>query len=524
MSKELTILDWATQYYCALDDHDILADLLPLRKHEVNNTPIWEVSDAEKKRRPNMPAPTTTRARELKDGQFDDDQQPLHAVFYKLRTALGALGPAYLGLDETEEMLDRQQPWASPLDLQRMARPTAPRGGTQLFESTTTASSLEPFSSPFNSPARPAPATQPSDPTTTTRESSGPAIEHECHKDPAGLDIPEIIYLLITAENARRHFATELLSKKHAARSVGEQSERWQHHFAKRNIAAETKFENILVALKELVVLRAVVDLDGVQFGELRRVLENVGAQNARVRRGQGFDAARCLAVLNLMFPLDPLHTDARYSLAANRWQQRYAFPLQHVPSPRVQLHQLLCEAEAWINGDERVTTSVAARSHRLHTDSDSDSDFDADSRCAKRARVGEPHAPRNCPTWLAAARSFAWGQLKQSCQAYLRDTQQKIMDQHRALNPWVPMAADQPAKDMPESAEIQVPEFLRAYGKAGSRAARVFASESHGMLDEVMEQLQPDATVVERIALHSKMMNIAFSGSAAYKMLGQPQ
>ncbi|KAJ2847371.1 hypothetical protein IWW36_003885, partial [Coemansia brasiliensis] len=341
MADELAVLDWVTQHCCAHDDHELLEDLLPLRKC---------VSKRIKRQK------TSSAVQEETAGQLDSDGQPLHIVFYKLRRALDNLDPAYLGLEETEEMLEQQQPWASPLNLQRMAKPlVSKRPRTPLSDSPESGNGpLQPFSSPFNSPSRP------------TQRKRQNKVDKAAAR---ALDIPELIYLLITAENARRHFANELRAKMLAQKSVGDQSERWQHKLAKRNIAAETKFENILVALKELVVLRSVADMGRPPVGELEQVLSNAALQQKQPKSvhlkaqdtqtpNSGFDAALGLAVLNLMFPLDPLHADTRWPLSTNKWQQRYAFPLQHVPNPRMQLHQLLCETEAWVSGDERVTTS----------------------------------------------------------------------------------------------------------------------------------------------------------------------
>ncbi|KAJ2305871.1 hypothetical protein IWW54_004937 [Coemansia sp. RSA 2705] len=543
MSKELTILDWATQFYCAADDHAMLEDLLPLRKcvasSSISRTQLS--SDA-------MPQSKGKQADRghSSTGQLDDDQQPLHIVFYKLRRALDDLGPAYLGLCETEEMLDSQQPWASPLNLQRMAKPTAAGiSGTQLFKTPSTeGNSLEPFSSPFNSPSRPVP------------KNTSRMVGRAKARAAKALDIPEIIYLLITAENARRHYAAQFISKKHAEGSVGEQSERWQHHFAKRNIASETKFENILVALKELVVMRAIADLDLLQIGELKQVLGNIDAGQRRRSHGApaqpkripthcpDFDAAQCLAVLNLMFPLDPLHADSRYSLGTNKWQQRYAFPLQHVPNPRMQLHQLLCEAEAWINGDERVTASVGPVIHKNSTVLDQlshSSDSDEPPQ-AKRIRLNEIHTPANCPTWLAAARGFAWGQLKQSCQAYLRDTQQKIQSQHYALHPWTPMSLKSPVTLLTGSSltlnQAETAERLDSasseptapasppeqFGKIGAWAAEAILDSNKVLIDEVMKDVRPNTTVIQRIVQHSQLINMRFSRAAAYRVLGSKQ
>ncbi|KAJ1808632.1 hypothetical protein LPJ77_002222, partial [Coemansia sp. RSA 2523] len=409
MSKELQVLDWATQYFCSLDDHEILSDLLPLRQWEVDSTVVYHAQPREKRRRPHMSTPTTTRIRELNDGQFDGDSQPLHAVFYRLRKALSALGPAYLGLSESEDVLDKQQPWASPLDLQPWASPG------DLQEPSV---DLQPWASPFNSPQAVEDAADVAD-----------AVDNTDNTDNTGnidaaqaqqIDIPEMIYLLITAETARRHFAASTLRLKHTQGPLASQSERWHHRFAKRNIALETKFENILVALKELVVLRAIADPRSTQIGELRRVMGYT--QPSRTE-----DAALALSVLNLMFPVDPAL--ATTHAGSDRWLMRYAFTLQHVPSPRMQLLQLLCETEAWVSGDDRVTVSVATHVNDGSDPADSVDPADSDCHRTKRVCIAEPRTPRTCPTWVAAARGLAWSRLKQSCHAYVRDTQQNITD-----------------------------------------------------------------------------------------------
>ncbi|KAJ1734134.1 hypothetical protein LPJ61_001235 [Coemansia biformis] len=493
------ILEWATHFYCAADDHEMLADLLPLRAR---------AAGAE-------PAPAEAEAAA---GNLAGDRQPLHLAFYRLRKAAAELGPSYLGLDETEEMLDSRQPWASPLNLQRMAKrahtagvDTRSHSGAAATGDAQDASPLEPFSSPFSSPPR---AAQPR------------AVRSADRAAAKALDVPAMVHMLITVEGARRHFAAEFLSRRNAQGSVAEQSERWQHHFAKRNIAAETKFENILIALKELVVLRAVVDHGVTRIGELKQVLGHMDAEQhpepltaPRVAVQRDFDAAQCLAVLNLMFPLDLLGMDTHCSASTGRWQQRYARPLQHVPSPRMQLHQLLCEVEAWVSGDERVTVSVG--SALLHSDSSSgDGDnvdgATTDEHRAKRARTDRAHTPANCPTWLAAARGLAWGQLKQSCITYLRDAQQKITDHYQAIHPWAtgPGAIG--------SAPVTVPEHLGELGDEGLRIARAIQGENGHLLEEVMRQVSCGTPVLERIARHSRLIKLRFSPYAAYDALAR--
>ncbi|KAJ2497205.1 hypothetical protein GGH96_005280 [Coemansia sp. RSA 1972] len=514
MSKELQVLDWATQYFCSLDDHEILSDLLPLRQWEVDSTVVYHAQPREKRRRPHMSTPTTTRIRELNDGQFDGDSQPLHAVFYRLRKALSELGPAYLGLSESEDVLDKQQPWASPLDLQPLASPVDLQ--ESLVDPQEPSVDLQPWASPFNSP-RPvedvADATDNADNTNNTDAAQAQQV-----------DIPEMIYLLITAETARRRFAASTLRLKHTQGPLASQSERWQHRFAKRNIALETKFENILVALKELVVLRAIADPRSTHTGELRRVMGYT--QPSRTE-----DAALALSVLNLMFPVDPAHANN----CGSKWLMRYAFTLQHVPSPRMQLLQLLFETEAWVSGDDRVTVSVATHASDGSDPADSVDPADSDCHRTKRVCIAEPRTPHTCPTWVAAARGLAWSRLKQSCHSYVRDTQHNITDQHGALHPWVPVdttaRAETPVSKDIDASEIcdtsensDAPKDVDIHGQADQRAARAFKAESNHLFNQVMNQLPPTATVVERITLHAKLMNMSFSKDAAYMLLAQQQ
>ncbi|KAJ2772144.1 hypothetical protein IWQ57_001894 [Coemansia nantahalensis] len=487
-----TILEWATQFYCASDDHEILADLLPLRARVAGEDPAQAEQAA---------AGTA----------LEGDSEPLHVALYRLRRAATELGPSYLGLDETEEVLDSQQPWASPLNLQQMAKRTAPSGGQSSGQS---GAPLEPFSSPFSSPQR------------RVRPRTLPSADRAAA---AALDVPAMVRRLITVENTRRRYAAEFLLRKNAQGSVAEQSERWQHHFAKRNIAAETKFENILIALKELVVLRAVVDSRVVRIGELRRILARL--DDARQPAPRRLDVAQCLAVLNLMFPLDPLQTDARTSPEPATWQQRYACPLRHVPNPRMQLHQLLCEAEAWVRGDERVTASVGSPAlqdvgsllDQLPCVDGNDNDGDGDERGAKRARTSSTHRAASCPTWKAAARGLAWGQLRQSCLSYLRDTEQKIAEQHQAVHPWTAGPDAAAAAAAADGASERVPEYLDGLGDEGLRMSRSIQSENGRLLEEVMRQVGPTSTVLERIARHSRLMKLRFSPYAAYDALARP-
>ncbi|KAI8322179.1 hypothetical protein GQ54DRAFT_297514 [Martensiomyces pterosporus] len=556
MSGANTILDWATQFYCSRDDHEIVGDLLELRRCSAAD------AGADQNRTP--PPRGRRHAKRDEVSQLDDGKQPLHILFYKIRRSLRSLGPSYLGLDETEKTLDDQQ--SLSLNLHIFAKPAldAEAGaGTQQADSSAKSDGvLEPFSSAFDS--------CPSSGYPQTLQTS-PPIGEPAETEP--LDIPALIYSLITIENARRHFASEVLSRKHSEGSKIYHSERWQHGFAKRNLAAETNFENVLVALKELVVLRAIADPDTTQIGELNLGLGRTSSRERRRSRGaaplsagpsgaqgmassahlrhlgHGFDAAQCLAILNLMFPLDPLHADRRQSMGTNMWQQRYAFPLQHVPNPRAQLHQLLCEVEAWVNCDERVATAMRSSAilknssaiDALPHTADPVNLAAADRPALWRTEVdkndSEPHLPTNCPAWLASARGFAWGRIKQSCVSYLQATSQKIAEQHRMVYPWAPAcalpanaAADapdplEPAGHDTHSACSQEPTTPRAagldIGRNDSLSSGVWR-ENRLILKGLDEQLAPNTTVIERIVHHSRAISRRFSPYSAYETLSK--
>ncbi|KAJ2784698.1 hypothetical protein H4R18_000989 [Coemansia javaensis] len=497
------VLEWAVQYYCSVDDHDMLSDLLPL--HACMAEQDSGLGDAGRAVEPDHGR-----------GLLESDREPLHVAFYRLRKAADDIGPSYLRLDESEEILDNQEPWASPLNLEQMAIRTRKEGpGAESHDGNGAVdNSADPFSSPFSSPSRPARQRVP---------------RHVSKSDARDLDVPFMVSLLIRIESARRHFAVEFLAKRNAQGSVAEQSERWQHRFAKRNIAAETKFENILVALKELVVLRAIVDASIARAGELHQVLGRMGAEEQRPAPGGGFDAAQCLAVLNLMFPLAPLRADACRPLDTEQWQRRYAFPLTHVPNPRMQLHQLLCETEGWINGDDRVATTVGpAAEHSVGALLGQGAGAgDSDAHRDKRARTDGVRMPSECPTWMAAARGVAWGQLRQSLQAYLCDTQRKIADQYCELHPWAVRSSISGSGPVAEGraggAAEAVPESLCSLGGEGHRMARVIQSENELVLREAMRQASPSATVLERIVRHSRLMKLRFSPHAAYDALTLP-
>ncbi|KAJ2616401.1 hypothetical protein H4S08_000792 [Coemansia sp. RSA 1365] len=529
------VLDWATQFFCDAHDYLMVYYLLELRKSEASEDPNdWREGDSE----------------------------PLYLVFCRLNKCAEVLGPMYLGLKESEEVLERQQPWASPLNLHNMAK--SPDTGISMMEqyqedggstgSSPAMATLEPFSSPFNSPQR-----------SIKKSKRKPlaiiSAEMEC------LDVADMICRLIRVENTRRKLATEYLDWKHAQGSVGEQSERWQHHFAKRNISAEIKFENIMVALKELVVLNAIITPTGKLTGDLPLVLEYLALEQRSqpwsestqpipsTRKQSAFDAAQCLAVLNLMFPLESLPVDARYSPETKAWMLRYAMPLRHVPNPRMQLYQLLCETEAWVNGDDRVTASVGTETSRNNIvlfdqisqsvgdqdnvlgDGFSESENDAGQHNTKHINDQSERTPANCPTWMAAARGFAWGQVKQSCHAYLHYAQHRITKQQHEMHPWkLPTST---ASEHPTSESAQAHESFDVDGTGGSnveyndieparmrpesqRITDAILSENEQMLREVERQAKPGATVIERIVRHSRLVKSRFSPYATYRTLAK--
>ncbi|KAJ2485857.1 hypothetical protein EV174_001472 [Coemansia sp. RSA 2320] len=412
------------------------------------------------------------------------DDHELVKAFYQLRRAFEDLSPSYLGLDETDELAEENQPWKSPLNLQRMSG-SAVSGS----EGNGTDQRLEPFSLESRGSA-----------TEYTRSSQ--QCKRKAEAGAAHIDMPALIHMLITVEHARRRFVKELMRRKHMRGSLGDQSERWQHHHAKRNTAAEIAFENVLVAVKELVVLRAVMDPDMMQHGELRmgparagskrRKLPGTGASSpSSFSQESDYNATQCLAALNLMFPLEPLHASQARTAGSSKWEQRYAFPLQHVPNPRTQLHQLLCEVEIWISS--------------------------------------AGHAPSNCPSWLASARGFAWRQLKQSCLTYLRSTQHKIAAQNQEMHPWAP-AAPQASEQSDGNAAAQGSEgsviadnASLSNDGAGTDECLTGAAatqENNSMLSKVYAQCTPDATVLERIVRHSHLVMNRFSQHAFYQNL----
>ncbi|KAJ2842819.1 hypothetical protein IWW36_005770, partial [Coemansia brasiliensis] len=162
---------------------------------------------------------------------------------------------------------------------------------------------------------------------------------------------------------------------------------------------------------------------------------------------------------------------------------------------------------EAWVSGDERVTTSVGAS-----------------------ASTSGSAATTACPTWLAAARGLAWGQLKQSCQSYVRDTHKAILKQHFACHPWVPLKSlniSPSAENQTGSVEnegVYVPEPIQDLGDIGIRTAKAVINDNKALVNEVMSNVSPSTTIVERIVEHSRMVNIRFSHTAAFEVLAYPQ
>ncbi|KAJ2746380.1 hypothetical protein GGI20_001376 [Coemansia sp. BCRC 34301] len=317
------------------------------------------------------------------------------------------------------------------------------------------------------------------------------------------IDLPALIHMLITVEQARRDYLNELTSRKHAQGPVGDQSERWLHHHAKRNTAAEIKFENVLVALKELVMLRAVIDSGITQLSELKSLFSRSGSKRSGLDpdcpHELDYDATQCLAILNLMFPLESLNAGVLGPTGSSKLGRRYAFPLQHVPNPRAQLHQLLCEVEVW-------TSTEAGQNAN-----------------------GADHTPSNCPGWLESARGFAWGQLRRSCLTYLRDTQNKIATQHQAMNPWVPavpkadVSREDDAEMSPSMDDLDNIECISLSNDSGAGqdiAGPPAAQENDAILLAVSAQCSRGATVVERIVRHSRLVGSRFSQQAFYNGL----
>ncbi|KAJ2872487.1 hypothetical protein FB639_004342 [Coemansia asiatica] len=454
MAAESMVVDWALQFYCAMDDQDMI------------------------------------------DGS-----------------------PSCLGLEESGIELEEHQPWASPLNLHCMAQPRLEKS----FSGSDT-ESLEPFSLPQGKGKRKRRTSNLPSRRNSKRTSTGVSTEP--------VDLAAVIYLLITAENARRYFAAEFLSKKQSQGSVADRSERWQHHFAKRNIAAETQFENALVALKELVVLQAIANPKAARAGELKESLDYIASKNAmsgepidtasRSEPLVEFDASYCLAILNLMFPLDPLHVDRRHSLSTNKFQQRYAFPLQHVPNPRMQLHQLLCEVEAWVNGDKRIAASITG--HGIGSISSDERGY---STSSGNVFAAGSKKPTKCPAWLASARVFAWGQLKQSCLSYLHNAQQKIMEHHRKIHPWSPedidstASADAPAINSNTLLDDNMEEDVDMGPQRTKHDADIIRINNR-LLKDVDKQLSSDSTVIERIICHSQLVDQNLSTKAVYYLLSK--
>ncbi|KAJ2438981.1 hypothetical protein GGF42_008113 [Coemansia sp. RSA 2424] len=368
-----------------------------------------------------------------------DNALPLYVLFYKLRNALEDLGPSYLGLDD---MLDANQPWRSPLNLQSMADPATAMSIDDPANSPAgkTDGSLEPFSPPADTSSSITP------PSRKRKRKAGASMEP--------IDMPSIIHMLIMVEQARQGYLAELTSRKHAQGSVGDQSERWLHHHAKRNTAAEIKFENVLVALKELALLRAVIDPSVAQLSELKSCLSRSDSKRGKTLaatprdslQALDYDATQCLAILNLMFPLKSL--------------------------------------------DPSLTNSAGSTS----------------------------------------ARGFAWGQLRQSCLTYLRDAQHKIATQHRAMNPWTPVAldTDMPHDDAGEDVspgmeDVDNAECVSLSNDSGTGqdiAGPAATQENDKILSAVSAQCSRDATVVERIVRHSRLVGSRFSQHAFYNDL----
>ncbi|ORX68705.1 hypothetical protein DL89DRAFT_258552 [Linderina pennispora] len=216
------VLTWATQFFCNRDDHDIVKDIMTLRKCELADRDTADVlSDTQPLARSRIPGPPCPR-------------QPQPTV------------PWFLGIGRVASQYTAALGIAAALAAGWLNR-------SSLRCSLTCVRSLKSRIQPDHRglPHYRSPSTQPA-------------------------DVPALIYSLITIENARRRLAQEWLKQ-----SKGEQSERLLHHIVKRNAQAEAKFESILVALKELVVLRAIRDPDTTQIGELKQGLGRISSKAA---------------------------------------------------------------------------------------------------------------------------------------------------------------------------------------------------------------------------------------------------
>ncbi|KAJ2230001.1 hypothetical protein H4R99_003552 [Coemansia sp. RSA 1722] len=479
MAAENTIVDWALQFYCTIDDQEMVDDLLRLKESQLQESAS-------------------------PPGLHNADKQPLHLVFYKLRQSIERISPSCLGLDESSLKIEENKPWASPLNLQGMAKPKVEKSFSGSGSET-----LEPFFLPTNKRKQETPK--------LARRSSK-RRKTGANNEP--VDLAETIYLLIVAENARRFFAAEFLSKKQSQGSVADQSERWQHRFAKRNLAAETHFENVLVALKELVVLQAIGNINAVRTGDLKQNLDYIASKGTDIGKlayttikntaaPVDFDASYCLAILNMLFPVNSLYHDRRHSLSTNKVQQRYAFPLRHVHSPRVSLHKLICVVEAWVNGDEKAASSISGRHSAL---------------------AGQKK-PNECPTWLASVQKFAWSQLKHSSLSYLNDTQQNIAEHHRKIISWSSedtglVAATDALAVSNKSPVHRDMEDVDIDTDADTEPHKLRIAEithiNNKLLKDVDKQLSSDSTVIERISCHSQLVNLNLSTRAVYKALSK--
>ncbi|KAJ2549746.1 hypothetical protein EV175_004328 [Coemansia sp. RSA 1933] len=457
-----TIVDWATEYFSSKDENELVERLIQLQQVYANDTPGAESS------------------KDYRPGN-SSSSIPLYAALYKLRKLLKMLGPLYLGLDKTEDVQGAQKPWA--LQLQQAASHT-----TRASKYLDSDSGVSDDDGNTNPPKRRKLSDLP------TRNKPLEDWQVFSSTNSAALDIAEAVRMLIIVENTRRHYASELLNKKHAQGPLGDQSERWEHGFAKRNTAAETKFENLLVALKELVVLRVIADPESTERGDIKQVLGPTGTQSPEqtdeanghpahaISLANKFDPARCLAILNLMFPLDPLHADRRLSFNTERRQQRYAFPLQHVPSPRTQLHQLICEVEAWMSSEDcHVVPASSQTKQPQHADQ-------------------QERGPMSCPAWLASARGFAWDQFSQSLRTYLHDAELKIATQYRMIHPW--SSPDTPSLSRSatslQSNDVSFSEHI--------------LNENDDLLKRVEKNAPVNATTLEHIVHHSRLADLRFT------------
>ncbi|KAJ1900466.1 hypothetical protein LPJ66_001453 [Kickxella alabastrina] len=513
MSQPNPILEWATQFYCSLDDHEMVDELLCLRDCNTSSSKSAFPSSAL--------SSNDTEAENHDPLCSTGGSQPLYVSFYKLRRALENIGPMCLGLSELDMESSTQLPWESFLHSQRISQlDLSISANIESNNSSNSSSNIEMPIDPF--------AQSPDNRKRDTLASGHQAKSCDSTSSREPVDIPAAIYSLIAVEKVRRSYVAKLLNTRQSQKSVADQSERWRHKVAKRNIASETQFENTLVALKELVVLQAIASPKYAQSGEIKRCLDYTGNTSGdddepdastALRVETNFDAAQCLTILNMMFPLDALNMGKQGSFGRSEWDHRYAFSLKHVLSPRMQLHQLLCEVEAWINKDNRVTTSMIRRTsifgdQHLKTLAAGDSDDSQRARNSVCSQSSNNRTPSECPAWLASAQGFAWDQLKQSCLSYLQRAQQNIWEHYEIMRPWLAESNQSTVSATKDDGEC--------FESAQKTLHNSIIRDNNLLLREVNEQLPFGSTVIERIACHSQLVKRRFSSHAVYDALSK--